>query len=94
MNGIAISPFYNSTEIPPLDCQAAARYITPGGGAAMPTPQEVYDIVRVWGSIRLINLVVVGSGWSCRIEWWYEDEAHRFQCNFKRAGSSLKGHQV
>ncbi|WWD15889.1 hypothetical protein CI109_100313 [Kwoniella shandongensis] len=75
--------------------------------AYLPTPNELYAAVRPWGSVRMVNTWVqetVGEGsdmhdagklkWLARVDFWFEDEARRFEIGFGATGSLLKGWQV
>ncbi|OCF45496.1 hypothetical protein I317_00744 [Kwoniella heveanensis CBS 569] len=75
--------------------------------AYVPTPAEVYDAVRPWGSIRSVNSYLQqaaiegkqedptqGHLWMARVEFWYEDEASRFETGFGQACNLLKGWQI
>jgi hypothetical protein len=39
----------------------------------------VFDAVRPWGSLRELNLTRVGRYWTCRAQFWFEDEAQKFE---------------
>jgi hypothetical protein len=91
INGIVIGVTPNSTELPPLNSAVAARYIAPVfPGLHELSAEDVYDLVRMGGSIRLINVVRTCHKWTCRVEWWYEGEAQKFEFDFKLAGSMVK----
>ncbi|KAK8869837.1 hypothetical protein IAR55_000405 [Kwoniella newhampshirensis] len=71
--------------------------------AYFPTPSELYDAVRPWGSIRLVNTWIQETAdekvdgrfqWLARVDFWHEDEARRFESGFGATGSLLKGWQV
>lgn len=66
-----------------------------------PSPGELFEAVRFWGSVREIKVwaeppVQEGGppSWGARIEFWYEDEARRFEIGFGQRGSHIKGYQV
>ncbi|WVR09791.1 hypothetical protein IAU60_006867 [Kwoniella sp. DSM 27419] len=75
--------------------------------AFFPTPSEVYDAVRPWGSVRSVNVylqqTLTGQGagqpiqghlWLAKVEFWYDDEASRFDFGFGEKGWLIKGWQV
>ncbi|OCF54150.1 hypothetical protein L486_08346 [Kwoniella mangroviensis CBS 10435] len=75
--------------------------------AYFPTPAEVYDAVRPWGSLRSVNsyitevldeVKVEENGqrhqWIARVEFWNEDEAKMFDEGFGKTASLLKGWQI
>ncbi|WRT67117.1 uncharacterized protein IL334_004083 [Kwoniella shivajii] len=87
-----------ATPKPPCDPELAFL-------ANFPTPGKVYDAVRPWGSIRTVNTYVTeaseqGKGehnnhlWLARVEFWYEEEASRFDRGFGQTASLLKGWQI
>jgi hypothetical protein len=75
-----------------------------------PTPSEVFDAVRSWGSIRQLSVwsesatggVVDAKrapsthvpSWGARVEFWYDDEAARFDVGFGQRACLIKGWQV
>jgi hypothetical protein len=75
-----------------------------------PTPSEVFDAVRPWGSIRQLSVwsesATGGVGdanrapsthvpsWGARVEFWYDDEAARFDVGFGQRACLIKGWQV
>ncbi|WVF72122.1 hypothetical protein IAT40_006934 [Kwoniella sp. CBS 6097] len=75
--------------------------------AYVPTPSEVFDAVRPWGCIRSVNSYLQqtevegqlndsaqGHLWMAQVEFWYEDEASRFEVGFGESCSLIKGWQV
>lgn len=72
--------------------------ITPGPIAQCPSPAELFDAVRGWGSVRDIQIwsePLMGQlSWAARVEFWYEDEANRFEIGFRQQGSHFKGWQM
>lgn len=104
--------------LPPQENPVPARYITPHHHvqpilpaaptaeaaieAQVPTPGEVFDACRRWGTVRLVS-VWLETGqltdglpvkWKCRVEFWYEDEAKRFEVGMGKMGILIKGWQV
>jgi len=70
-----------------------------------PSPGELFDAVRLWGSLREVSVWAVkafpdqeeGEGnltWRARVEFWFEDEARRFEVAFGQTGSIIKGWQL
>lgn len=82
--------------------------ISNGNQAIMifPTAGELFDQIRPWGTLRKVSVWVVnefsGTGrdphgnprWEARVEFWYEDEAKRFDVGFGQTGSIVKGWQL
>jgi len=81
--------------------------------AKCPTPGELFDAIRPWGSLRTVGVWVqnihqsqdgmtggagCGGGaelkWSAKVDFWYEDEARRFEVGWGQTGSLLKGWQL
>nr|XP_018263874.1 uncharacterized protein I303_03749 [Kwoniella dejecticola CBS 10117]OBR86032.1 hypothetical protein I303_03749 [Kwoniella dejecticola CBS 10117] len=73
--------------------------------AILPTPGDVYDAVRPWGSVRSVNSYITTTAGDCKdqnlqnqwmavVEFWYEDEARQFDEGFGKTASLLKGWQV
>ncbi|WWC69489.1 uncharacterized protein I206_103430 [Kwoniella pini CBS 10737] len=67
--------------------------------ANYPTPGEVYDAVRPWGSVRWVNSSACPHddpdlGWTATVEFWYEDEARHFDQGFGQTASLIKGCEV
>jgi hypothetical protein len=65
-----------------------------------PTPGELFDAIREWGSLRSVGVWADGIGgdvpttWGGMVEFWYEDEAARFDAGFGQTGSLVKGWQM
>ncbi|WWC90052.1 uncharacterized protein L201_004984 [Kwoniella dendrophila CBS 6074] len=72
-----------------------------------PTPADVYDAIRPWGSIRSVNSYVMEAhddvkmegqeqshAWMARVDFWYEEEAKNFDIGFGKTASLLKGWQI
>lgn len=71
-----------------------------------PSPGELFDTLRRWGSIRQVSVwaehgsvTAFGNpeesfGWAARVEFWFDDEATRFQVGFGQTGSTVKGWQM
>ena len=117
-SGITVSPYANMPTLPPPSSQG--RYIRPIRRvvpspevssntterfmAACPTPGELFDAVRPWGTIREVRVwmepCLHGTGqrdensWGARIEFWHEDEARRLEIGFGQSASQIKGWQV
>jgi len=51
-----------------------------------PSALQIFDAVRQWGSIELLNLVRVGRYWVCRLQFYYADEAVGFELGFPKTG--------
>ena len=71
--------------------------------AQCPSPGELYDEVRKWGSLRQVSVWAHEAArqgengqlrWGARVEFWYEDEAARFEVGFGQTGSTIKGWQL
>lgn len=67
--------------------------------AQCPSPGELFEAVRPWGSIRQVGIFLqptshTESLWFARVEFWYNDEARRFDVCFGETGSTIKGWQV
>ena len=115
--GVVISP-YPLPRVLPLSL-SPGRYIRPTQAALVPaikspnaterfmqqcpTPGELFDAVRSWGSVRQLRVwaeTTPSEGsteevkWGARVEFWYEDEARRFQIGFGQMASLIKGWQV
>ncbi|ORY33788.1 hypothetical protein BCR39DRAFT_557015 [Naematelia encephala] len=88
-------------------------YETPADGsptqifmAQCPSPGELFDAVRPWGSVRSVSVWIQQFNelslsqlppslvWAARVEFWYEDEAQRFDIGFGQTGSTIKGWQM
>lgn len=67
-----------------------------------PSPSELYDSIRPWGSLKSVNTWLAGVApanpaipdWFAKVEFWYADEAQRFETEFGQTGSLIKGWQV
>jgi len=65
-----------------------------------PTPGQLFDAIRPWGSLRSVGVWADGLGedkqtiWGARVEFWYEDEARKFEVGFGQTGSLVKGWQM
>ncbi|KAK4688223.1 hypothetical protein P7C73_g1892, partial [Tremellales sp. Uapishka_1] len=79
--------------------------------ATVPTPGQLHDAFRPWGSMREVSVWVEEKRgpqgefspdggkqgnlqWRARVEFWYEDEARRFEVGWGQTGSLLKGWQL
>ena len=66
--------------------------------AQCPTPVELFNAVRQWGSVREIRIWTENQNtrlsWVARVEFWYEEEAKRFETGFGQQALTLKGWQV
>jgi hypothetical protein len=68
--------------------------------AHCPTPGELFEDIRPWGSLRSVRVWADGFegdaavSWGARVEFWYEDEARRFEVGFGQTGSLVKGWQM
>lgn len=92
-----INPTILVSPILPAGDNASARM-----AAQLPTPGEVFDFCRRWAAVREVH-VWMREGhpnnsqlfmWSARVEFWYEDEALRFDSGVGDRGDLLKGWQV
>ncbi|OXC69792.1 hypothetical protein AYX13_01559 [Cryptococcus neoformans] len=67
-----------------------------------PSPSELYDSIRPWGSLKSVSTWLAGVApanpaipdWFAKVEFWYADEAQRFETEFGQTGSLIKGWQV
>nr|ODN81175.1 hypothetical protein L203_05681 [Cryptococcus depauperatus CBS 7841] len=68
-----------------------------------PTSSELYDTVRPWGSLKSISTWATDANgsknlgkvqWFAKVEFWYSEEAQRFQIGFGQLGCLIKGWQV
>lgn len=67
-----------------------------------PTPSELYDAIRPWGSLKSVSTWLAGVApanptipdWFAKVEFWYADEAQRFETEFGQTSSLIKGWQV
>ncbi|KIR32432.1 hypothetical protein I352_05259 [Cryptococcus deuterogattii MMRL2647] len=67
-----------------------------------PSPSELYDAIRPWGSLKSVSTWLAGVApedpatpdWFAKVEFWYADEAQRFETDFGQTGSLIKGWQV
>ncbi len=84
----------------PLESTATAGFM-----ASCPSPGELFDVVRQWGSLRQVSVWADNSGdtpadgpanskWGARVEFWFENEARRFEVGFGQTGSIIKGWQL
>ena len=69
--------------------------------AQMPTPSELFDTCRVWGAVRSLRVHVDQAivdnepvSWKARVEFWHEDDAHRFEVGLGQQAILIKGWQV
>jgi hypothetical protein len=86
--GITVSLTHTLEGIPKAYPPVVARQLTLTSFFDLPrvTLEQVFDAVRYWGSVELLNLVRAGRYWVCRIQFYFEDEASRFQLEFAQAG--------
>jgi hypothetical protein len=113
---IMVSPYPSPTPLPYPQHLTPARYIRPKRSIApplpvddnamlnfmahCPTPGELFDAVRPWGSLRSISVWADRIGpeekpsWGARVEFWYGDEARMFEVGFGQTGSLMKGWQL
>ncbi|KAL7423910.1 hypothetical protein Q5752_001495 [Cryptotrichosporon argae] len=111
-NNITVSPYQPPHLLPPAAC--APRYIRPvtlmtdlRGRTDLryvcPTPGEVWQAVRPWGSLRSIMVWIdntapheqnMGKHWRAKVEFWYEEDAKHFDTGFGATGALLKGWQI
>lgn len=80
--------------------------LTAGFMSLCPSPGELFDAVRQWGSIRQVSVWAHASSespvrnpfgnltWGARVEFWFETEARRFEVGFGQTGSVIKGWQL
>ena len=107
-----MSPYPESGVLPPS--QSRARFIRPMKQltvevpassdpvdvfmAQCPTPVELFNAVRPWGSVRELRIWTENKEsnlvWVARVEFWFEDEARRFEVGFGQKALTLKGWQV
>ncbi|KIR38087.1 hypothetical protein I307_05029 [Cryptococcus deuterogattii 99/473] len=67
-----------------------------------PSPSEFYDAIRPWGSLKSVSTWLAGVApedpaipdWFAKVEFWYADEAQRFETDFGQTGSLIKGWKV
>lgn len=87
LRGITVSLRPDLRPIPKANPGVAARQINLKSFFDLPHPTvlQLFDAARQWGSIELLNLVRVGRYWTCRIQFYYEDEASRFELEFPKA---------
>jgi hypothetical protein len=74
------------------------KLANPQMSTAYPQPGQLWDFVRPWGSIREVSVTLEesqvqgtpsGQGecrWRAKVQFWYEEEAHRFESSFLNAG--------
>lgn len=70
--------------------------------AQLPTPGELFDACRPWGAIRELEVWIQDNNlkdgepikWRARVEFWHEDEAHRFELGIGEQGCLIKGWEV
>lgn len=92
-----IHPHQHTQPVQPLAATAEAAI-----SAQVPTPAELFDVCRQWGAVRVISVWVENSHlqdglpvkWKGRVEFWYEDEAKRFEVGLGEMGMLVKGWQV
>jgi hypothetical protein len=88
LRGINVSLTPDLLPIPKAYPPVAARQLNLTSFFDLPSPKtlQVFDAVRQWGSIELLNLVRVGRYWTCRIQSYFADEAAGFELGFPKAG--------
>lgn len=83
-----VSPTSALKGVPKALAEVAARQLTLKcfHDLPLPTVRQVFDAVRAWGPVEPITLVRMGRYWTCRIQFYYEDDAQRFELGFPKAG--------
>ena len=70
--------------------------------AQLPTSGELFDACRQWGAVRALEVWITTKEfkdgqpieWRARVEFWQEDEAHRFEVGMGDFGMLIKGWEV
>jgi hypothetical protein len=94
-SGMRVSAFRGAAPMPPLTEDLKARHLVPAapGTTEKPSVQELFQLLRPWGSIRSIGMGGMG-GWVARVEFWYEVEAVSFEHALTMAKGFLGGRQL